>query len=258
MQSPALNSHTRVHNHACAPPAHRQRHTPPTCVTTLALVGAASPPTHPPLTPDPFPHPPPGPAAPPPFPAPCAPLRPRFLFTVTEPPARPSRHRGRLPGQGHRRGSLHMAPVQPPRLCLTPVTVELLPGCAGSPAPHGATAHSGKAAGNPDGRRAGPHMAQAGRGKAAACGGTGAPSHTLRCRAHLDHLAEAWPRAQVGGSREVPCPGSRRVTRSRGRNRALGRTHCAAFPRAEPRCWELGSAHPGARPVGKLRHRLGK
>ncbi|XP_038019397.1 collagen alpha-1(I) chain-like [Motacilla alba alba] len=37
--------------------------------------------------------------APPPFPAPRAPPRPQFLFTVMEPPARPSRHRG---GGGNR------------------------------------------------------------------------------------------------------------------------------------------------------------
>lgn len=32
--------------------------------------------------------------------------------------------------------------------------------------------------------------------------------------------------------------------KSRQRNPALGRTHCAAFPSAETRCGEPGSAHP--------------
>lgn len=75
------------------------------------------------------------PWAPPPFPAPRAPPRPQFLFTVMEPPARPSRHRG-----GGYRGIAGAAasPVPGTGAAGFPAA-----GCAGSPHGCKSTAHSG-------------------------------------------------------------------------------------------------------------------
>lgn len=50
--------------------------------------------------------------------------------------------------------------------------------------------------------------------------------------------------ARRGGCGRCRARGWGESVRSRRRNPALGRTHCAAFPSAETRCEETGSAHP--------------
>lgn len=216
--------HRRVHSHACSPRTQTPAHELRACARSRsAPVGAAPPAT----LPHPRSHTRPWPQAPPPFPAPRAPPRPQFLFTVMEPPARPSPHR-----RGGDRGTAGAA------ASLVPGT-----GADGFPAvrDHPMDARPrlilGKAAGNPDGEKSWtPRGIGMGRVPRSCCEwSVGAPARCWDVPAPQDCLAGAGSYAQVGGSRQVPCPGSRCVTRSRGRNPALGRTHCAAFPSAEPR-----------------------
>lgn len=231
-------SHTSSPPHACAHPAPRPRAGAPGALPLPGLAGPRwvlrSQPrshTHVPTA---------GPwaQAPPPFPAPRAPPRPQFLFTVMEPPARPSRHRG-----GSYRGIAGAAAAA----SAVPGT-----GADGFPAVRDHPADA-----NPfweqqqeilTGKRAGPCVASVWAGShQSAVRGVWVP---LPGTAKLS----VWSRA--------PCPdgglkgGSRCVPGSRGRNPALGQTHCATFPSAV-RSWAQLIPAPD-RPVGKLRHQLGK
>lgn len=107
--TPSSRRGTRVCTATRAHPAHRHRHTSSVCAHTVARPRWV---LHPqPRSHTQVPTPRPWAQAPPPFPAPRAPPRPQFLFTVMEPPARPSRHR---------RGGVTGASLLP-LSCLAPV-----------------------------------------------------------------------------------------------------------------------------------------
>lgn len=107
--TPSSRRGTRVCTATRAHLAHRHRHTSSVCAHTVARPRWV---LHPqPRSHTHVPTPRPWAQAPPPFPAPRAPPRPQFLFTVMEPPARPSRHR---------RGGVTGASLLP-LSCLAPV-----------------------------------------------------------------------------------------------------------------------------------------
>lgn len=129
LHTPAQPLHPEGGAHACARPRSR---TPELRVRTHSR-GPRGCCTH-----THVPKPRPWAQAPPPFPAPRSPPRPQFLFTVLEPPARPSRHRG---------GATGASLVLPPLPCLAPVLRgSRLSGIAPRPV-------LGRAAGNPDGEK---------------------------------------------------------------------------------------------------------
>lgn len=200
--------HTLVHSPTCSP------RTGARCVPTLPALARPRWVLHSQLrshthVPTPWPWAP----APPPFPAPCAPPRPQFLFTVMEPPALPSRHRG-----GSYRGIAAAAASPVPG-----TGVDGFPAVRDYPTDARPRPILGTAAGNPDREKSWiPRGIGMGWEPRICCEwSVGAPAwHCQALRrwdvpALPDSVSGSGPHAQVGDSREVPCPVSRCVREPR-------------------------------------------